>query len=143
MASAILRCLTVEQALQLRPAGPLIRVRGDAPLGELVERFALSTQECFPIVDENEQLTGIIESRDIRRTITELGMADLIIARDLEVPASTIMPQDSLLSAVNTLAKSGREELVVCDPQDQQKILGIVSRGDVINCYNRQIAAAT
>lgn len=142
MASAILRRLNVAQALEMHDNEKLVVVPRNLGLGDLMERFAHSGQACFPTVDDDNRLKGVIESRDIRRIVTEVGMVDLIIARDIEVPAITVTPDASLLVAINLLVKTDREELVVVDPQDEKKVIGTLNRGDVVACYNRQIVAS-
>ncbi|GAG22998.1 unnamed protein product, partial [marine sediment metagenome] len=139
MASAILRHLTVGQALQDRPDGKLVTVNADMTLGELIEEFAYSNQACFPVVDHEQLMTGVIDSRNIRRIVTETGMADLIIARDIEIPATTVTMNESLLSALNNLVKSKSDEIVVVDEHESRRPISPLSRNDIIATYNRQI----
>jgi CIC family chloride channel protein len=139
MASALLRKMTVGQALVRRAGSDLVSVNGDMNFSELLKRYTHSSQACFPIVDDDQKLTGVIDAADIRRIITEAGMADLIIARDIERPAVTVTEDDSLLAAVNNLVQRDDNELVVVAEKDPRHITGILSRGDIIAAYNRQI----
>jgi len=139
MASAILRHLTVKQALDHRPDGKLITVNAEASLGALIEEFAYSTQACFPVLDEEQQMTGMIDSRNIRRIVTETGMADLIIARDIEVPATSVTLHESLLAALNSMVKSQSNEIVVVDEKDARTPIATLNQNDIIAAYNRQI----
>jgi CIC family chloride channel protein len=141
MASAILRHITVDAAVVRRKDTGLVVVHEDMSLAELIEQFADSTQSCFPVVDDNEELLGVVDAGDIRRTITEVGVGDLIIAGDIEMPARTVALHDSLLSAINNMVKSGSSEIIVVDDHDDHRIVGTLSRGDVIAAYNRQIVA--
>ncbi len=145
MANAILRGLTVEQALAVKGGGPasVVTIKADTALSEIVERYASSTQGCFPIVDAKDRLTGVIEANHIRRVVTETGMGELIIAHDIEVPAATVTPGDSLLAAVNEMVKFDRADLVVVDPNDDRRVVGALSRGDVVLAYNRLFSAAS
>jgi CIC family chloride channel protein len=140
MAGAILRHLTVGQAVHERPDGKLVLVDGDMTLGELIEEFAYSTQACFPVVDNEGLMTGVIDSRNIRRIVTEPGMADLIIARDIEVPATTVTLHESLLAALNNMVQSQSDEIVVVDERESRQPTTTLSRNDIIATYNRQIA---
>ncbi len=142
MASAILRNMTVRQALNYRPAGELITVQRDTSLGELVELFSHSNQACFPVLDENQRLTGMVDAGDIRRIVTEPGMEDLIIARDIERPPVTVSLEDSLLAALNNMVKTDSMEIVVVnDSVTNPQIEGTLSRGDIVAAYNKQIVA--
>lgn len=139
MAGAILRHLTVDQALTRRKSADLVVVPQNASFAELVRRFTACTQACFPVVDQKGLLTGVIDARDIRRIIMEAGVADLIIAGDIETRPTTVTPGDSLLSAVNNLVKTGSNELVVVEEADSRSIVGTLSRSDIMAAYNRQI----
>jgi len=139
MASAILRRLTVRQALVPGREKELVSVTRDTSLTELTQRFAHSTQACFPVVDDQQQLLGMIDADDIRRVITETGVGDLIIARDIEIPPVTVTPDDSLLAAINNLVRTQSNELVVVDQKDSRQLVDTLSRGDIIAAYNRQV----
>lgn len=142
MAGAILRRTTVGEAIAPHHADALVLIGGDVGFRELLKRYTTSSQACFPTVDAENLLTGVINAADIRRIITEEGVADLIIARDIERPATTIRPEDSLLAALNNLSKSGQPELVVVDKKDNRRVIATLGRGDIIAAYNRQIVSS-
>jgi CIC family chloride channel protein len=139
MASAILRRLLVGHAVGKRSDADLSLVQNDMAFHQLVKVFTASTQACFPVVDDQERLTGVIDSREIRRIVTEPFVADLIIARDIAVPATTVTTDDSLLAAINNMVKTDSDEIVVVDEKDPRRIVGTLSRSDIIAAYNRQI----
>ncbi|MFH1419355.1 MAG: chloride channel protein [Planctomycetota bacterium] len=143
MAGAILRRLTVDQALVRRFGDDLTLVSQDMGFRDLVQRYTMSTQACFPMVDEDNALVGVIDAQDIRRVVAETGIADLIIARDIGHPATTVTVEDSLLSAINNMVRTGEHELVVVDAKSPGEIIGTLSRGDIIAAYNRQIVDPT
>ena len=139
MASAILRRLTVHDALARTADEELIVVPRHMSLAELTEQFAHSTQPCFPVVDEKYQLSGVIDAMTIRQVVTEAGMGDLVIAGDIHGKPPTVTASESLLTAINHMVTDDREELVVVDEDDRRQIVGILSRSDIIAAYNRQI----
>ncbi len=139
MASAILRRLLVGHAVGKRADADLSIVPENMTMHQLIKVFTASTQACFPVVDKQEKLTGVIDSRDIRRIVTESFIADLIIARDIATPATTVTTDDSLLAATNNLVTTGSDEIVVVDAGDPRHIVGTLSRGDIVAAYNRQI----
>ena len=110
---AILGQLTVRQALATRPDTQPVLVTRQTSFHQLRELFANSTQFCFPVVDDENKLTGMIDEGDIRRIVTETGVDNLIIARDIEMPAKTATREDSLLSGLNNMVESNKQELVV------------------------------
>jgi CIC family chloride channel protein len=143
MASAILRRLEVGKAIGRRSDADLSIVHADMTFHQLLKVFTASTQACFPVVNEEEHLTGVIDASDIRRIVTEPFVADLIIAGDIAVQAPTMTPIDSLLAATNNMVKTGTNEIVVVDEDDPRRIVGTLSRGDIIAAYNQQIVGDT
>jgi CIC family chloride channel protein len=139
MAAAVLSRLTVRQALdRKRDAVPIV-VSQDMGFRELMTRFAETTQSCFPVVDDEQRLTGVIDTREIRRVIGEAGLEDVVIARDIEAPARTLTPGDSLQTAINRMVHDRSDEMVVVDQQDRRKVLGTLNRSDVVATYDRQV----
>lgn len=138
MAGAVLKRMTVREALSDKNVSSLLFVKGDLSFTALRKRYTESLQDCFPVVDEDEKLTGVIDADDIRGIVTELSVTDLIIARDVAKTATTIMLRESLLAALNKL-DLGVPALIVVDEKDERQIVGTLNRGDVIAAYNRRI----
>ncbi len=136
MASAILRRLTVAQALAAKRDLPVFVARSTS-LSELMKRFAQSTHAAFPVVDEQQQLVGVVDAGDIRRVVTEAGVGDLIIAGDIEKPAVTVTPEDSLLAAINHMVQTGSPDLMVVASPGSRSVVGTLNRADVFTAYNR------
>lgn len=139
MASAVLRTLNVAQTIAARRETPPVVVRRNANFSEIMAQFARSTQSCLPVVDAQDRLTGVIDTRDVRRVIREPGFEVILIAQDLEAPAATLTPADSLLTAISRMVAAQSDELVVVEENDPQKIVGTISRGDVIAAYDHHL----
>jgi len=90
-------------------------------------------------VDAEGRLAGAIDTRDIRRVIREPGFEAIVIAQDLAAPATTLTRADSLLTAIGRMVAAQSDELVVVDEDDPQKIVGTVSRSDIIAAYDRRL----
>ncbi len=104
----------------------------------LRKRYTETLQDCFPVIDEDDKLTGVIDADDIRGIITEINVTDLIIARDVAKPATTITSRESLLAALNKLDQ-GIPALIVVDEKDDRQIIGTLSRSDVSAAYNARV----
>ena len=141
MAGAVLKRMTVGQALRQSMDSGLIVVSGDLSFPELLKRYTASSQDCFPIVDEQSHLTGVIDANDIRGIVTETGISDLIIARDVARPAATVTGGDSLLAALNKLQQGDTAALIVVNETDEREVVGTLSRGDIIAAYRHQIVS--
>jgi chloride channel protein, CIC family len=143
MASAVLRQLTVAQAVASKLPGAIVVVPQGLRLREIMQRFAESAQGCLPVVDDEQHLTGVIDTREIRRIVGQVGLDDLVIARDIAVRATTVSPTDSLLIAIRRMVASHSDELVVVAEHDPQKVIGTLGRADVVSAYDRTLLETT
>jgi len=139
MATAVLQQMTVGQALAGKPRGSVSGVPRNARFSEVLSRFLHSAQSCLPVVDDHEGLTGVIETRDVRRVMCQPGFEAIVIASDLEIPATTLTAEDTLLTAISRMVASRSDELVVVAEDDPHKITGTIGRGDIIAAYDRQL----
>jgi len=139
MMGGVLKRMTVAAALGNGGRKPVITVKESTTLGDLLDRFASSNQRCFPVVDEDQKMVGVVDGADLRRTIREAGFVDqLIIAKELAENPPTLTPQEDLQSAVHKMVASMHDELVVVDEEDPRSVIGILSRGDLIAAYDSQ-----
>lgn len=138
MMGAVLHRVRVRDA---RPtnAEHVITVPADLPLRELVDRFAHCGQAVFPIVDREGRLEGVVDGRQLRRTLGESGVDTVLIAEDFQSPALVIEPDDTLYTAINRMTSSGYDDLVVVDAEDPRLLVGLLSRRQVINAYHRRM----
>ena len=141
MMAAVLRRLPVARALELQGREGVETVKGTQTARSLVRLFARTGQECFPLVDEEGRLSAMVEGRTLRYVLSEEGTADLVLAVDLATEAVTLTPKDSLLSALQRMSSSGRDELVVVDSADAGRPVATLSHRDVVLAYNRELEA--
>ncbi|MCO6436048.1 MAG: chloride channel protein [Phycisphaerae bacterium] len=139
MANAVLRYVTVGDILERRGELAPVLLRDEMSFPDVLDRYATSAQDCFPVVDKEGKLTGVIDGRDIRSIIHLGTVPELIIAHDIVRPAITVTPGDSLLAALNSLMRSNLSELVVIQPDEDDKIVGTLGQPDIVAAYNRQL----
>ncbi|RJP63964.1 MAG: CBS domain-containing protein, partial [Candidatus Abyssobacteria bacterium SURF_17] len=143
MMGAVLKRLTVANALSDGERKPVIVVSESTTLRELLDRFSHSKQACFPVVDDRNKLIGVVDGGSLRHTISEAGFVDqLIIAKELAGNPPTVTPDEDLYSAVHKMVASRHDELAVVDPKDPKKVVGILSRSDLVAAYDRQFLAS-
>jgi CIC family chloride channel protein len=108
---------------------------------DIVKHITMSKFSSFPVVDEEDHLVGILSFQDVRQHVFEPELEDLVVARDLANTQNvvTVNPADSLKDALGMLAYRNVEHLVVLDAKDQRKILGILTRRDIISAYKKAI----
>ena len=132
----VLQSLKVKDAM----ATELEVIAEDMPFGEILRHITLSKFSNFPMVNKEGQLTGILSFQDIREHVFDPELDQLVIAKDLAtLSVPTVTPTDNLKDALSSLAYGNIEQLPVVDTRDRSKLLGILTRSDIITAYNRAI----
>ncbi len=118
-------------------------VRADATLSQMVALVDESHQRLFPVVDEADLLIGAFRIEDLTHALEGTGVKGGIIAADLMErygKAPTVLPGDPLDRAMGIVCTGLREEVLVVDPADPRKLLGMLTRADVLVGYSRAVA---
>ncbi|MEE9126521.1 MAG: CBS domain-containing protein, partial [Planctomycetota bacterium] len=101
---------------------------------------AQSDSRYFPVVDANDRMTGIFSLTDIRRVMTEHELADLVLAKEIATEdVLRVTPDENLNDALKRFTLKNIGELPVVDPDDPQRVVGILSRKDLIGAYGRRV----
>ncbi len=135
----VLHSLRVSDVLDRGEAAAVVTVKASTPLATLLELFSETGHDAFPIVDDEGRLIGIVDDRAMRETIGTEGLVPLIVAQDLAEKAPLLHPSESLDSAMRKMVSSRHDELVVVDDTDERRIVGTLSRRDLIATYDARI----
>jgi len=110
-------------------------------LRKLIEYIPQSHYTTFPLVDEKGNLTGIISIQDFRKWIFEESIKDLVIVKELAtLNVITVTPDDTLYTVFKKWEKKPVEILPVVESNNSKKIVGALSRKDVIAAYNKALS---
>jgi CIC family chloride channel protein len=139
MMSSVLKRMTVGSVLEQGNPEPVNVVHENTTLTRLFEMFSESEAHSFPVVDKEGNLRGMVDGRLIRSVIGESEISNLVLAAEIAQPAVTIVPTDSLSTAVHKLVAGRYTELIVVEEDDPAKVLAILSRNDIITAYNQEI----
>lgn len=115
---------------------PVHTVRDDQVLGDVIQLMQRYHHDGYPVLNRQGRLVGIITLGDIRDVPLEgrLGVpVGQVMQRDLEV----VTPDQSLADAALALARRGVGRLPVVDPDDPRRLLGIITRSDILRAYLR------
>ena len=92
------------------------------------------------VVNENNDLTGIISFRDIRPLFEEEDLHLLVVAKDVATDnPKTVRAHDSILTALQTMSSLGVSQLPVVGGENGKKVIGILRDKDVIAAYDKAI----
>jgi len=102
-------------------------------LEELEHLFETHDHSGYPIVDENQKLIGVVTKQDLLHAHTsKLGdktPVELIMSTNLKL----LTPTDNLHTAILRLYEFKIGRLLVVDETNSGKLLGIITRSDIIN----------
>ena len=114
-----------------------IPVKADSTLRDLVHVITKSHRNIFPVLDEENNLKGIVKLDDIRNIMFHQEMYDTTKIRDLMItPEWTIQTGDPMESVARQFSESGRYNLPVLR---NGKYLGFVSRARVFSSYREML----
>ena len=116
----------------------LTTISPEAPGSEALRLMEVTSHHGFPLVDDRGLLHGMITADDVRRAaeegrleepVSSLGTHELVVA----------FPHETLNDALRKLGLRHIGRVPVVDPKDHRRILGIITRKDVIAAYNRAL----
>ena len=109
-------------------------VKPDETLRDIVHLFSVSERNVFPVIDNEQNLLGIITLDRIRKIMFQTELYDTVTAKELMfVPEVTVQTNDSMETVANKIQKSGKFNVAVLD--ENGKYLGFISRANVFSTY--------
>jgi len=91
-------------------------------------------------VDEEGKLTGILSFLDYHDAAFDEHLKDLVVAKELATQeVITISLDDNLYNALEKITSKDFSILPVVSPEDSSKLLGILTRRDIIGAYNKAV----
>lgn len=109
------------------------------PYPDIVRRFSETGGISFPILDESGHMTGWVTDAQLRVALTQHDVAPLLVAEDLGVTPITVPIDASVDVAVRRMIRHQLGELVVVDPGEPDRPLGVINRTQIVAAYDREI----
>jgi CIC family chloride channel protein len=123
----------------LRVAGilqPATTVRYNTPIRDVVDMLE-DLHSDVVVVDENDAVVGMITMQDLARSAREAhALGSLLIAADLALQTEELVPQDTLVLAIQKFGSQRIDTLPVIDSQTG-KLIGVVSRAHILSAYGK------
>ncbi len=123
------------------------------PLTELLARFDRHDFNAFPVVDDAGRLLGVVSKLDVLRLFLGDRAGGGRPAHDMaREPVEAFMsgeviamaPDDTLEAAGQRMVEARQHSLPVVEPSDgAPKLVGMLSRGDVLRALRFRLADAT
>jgi len=109
----------------------------DMSFDHLVKVISSSPEMYFPVVNREGKMTGIFSLNDVREFMFDNSLNSLIVAKDIAIPnVVRVEWQESLQEALDKMVLLNVDELPVVRVEDPDKIVGMISKRDIISYYH-------
>lgn len=126
----------------MRP--PVPPVRENVTLSGLAERFLTSSNNFLPVVDAKQKLIGLIALQDLKEYLNAGAELRAVIAYDvMRPPATCVTPNQRLLDVLPVVLASEQRNVPVVNSLKENRLIGSVTRSEVLNLFSEAIAAAS
>jgi len=113
-------------------------------LPEVIERLSKTAYHGLPVTDEVGRYLGMVSLEEVHLASRLTSPGSLVVAADLmraDVPP--LRPEDRLDRALELFMESNRLVLAVVDGSPEQRVIGIVRRGDISSAYLQCVHGST
>jgi CBS domain-containing protein len=105
----------------------------NATVSEIGTRLILRSINGMPIIDDDGKVIGILTIIDILRAIKDNKNIDLLKASDIMTRSPIVIYQEtSVMDIIDIMDKKGIEMIPVVEEERDDRLIGIVSRKDII-----------
>ncbi|TCK61882.1 chloride channel protein [Seleniivibrio woodruffii] len=107
---------------------------------DVVHFIARTKHNNFPVLKDDGTFAGVLLFEELREFVFEEGLEDIVVAGEVcEKDIPFVIPETTLADAIDSIGFKNVELLPVLDPADHSKLLGIITRRDIITTYNKMI----
>ena len=107
-------------------------LRADATVADA--REMLETHQGFPVIDSTGHLIGVITRRDYAGKAAETRIGDLV-----QHPPSIVFLDNSLRDAADHMVRENVGRLPVVTREDPGRVIGIITRSDLLSAHARRL----
>ena len=116
-------------------------LKAEQPLSELSKLISRTSEEIFPVLDNNGRLLGVVHLEKILTVMLDPQVHSLLVVMDLmETPCGVVTPDDDLAGAMRNFEKFNLKYLPVCDSHGL--FHGFVSKAEIFVKYRRMVREA-
>ena len=115
---------------------PVETVNSKAPVRQVVEKRFATGHQGYPVVDADGHLAGIITATDMRRKVKE-GDLDRPVEEFMTRDPVCVVPGETAHEALTEMVRLDVGHLPVVDAQDPRKLVGFLTRTDLIGVERR------
>ncbi len=119
----------------------LLTIHPEQSLGDLTELVKKSKRNIFPVINEENELQGIVTLDDIRDIMFDQEKRDnVLIQAIMQKPPAYVSPHEKMQSVMNKFQLTQAWNLPVID---DGKYVGFVSKSRIFNAYRSKLIKQT
>jgi CIC family chloride channel protein len=120
---------------------PIPPLKQTATFRAIADRFLTSPNNFLPVVDEKQQLVGIVALQDLKEYLNAGQELNGVIAFDvMRPPPACLTPSQKLLDALPVLLASEQRNIPVVNTQKERRLVGALVRGEALGLLSEAIA---
>jgi len=109
-------------------------------MGRLFQIISKSKYNSFPVIDKDNKLTGMLSFNDYSEALFNEDLKHLVIVRDIAtLDVVKISVNDNIFNALEKISPRDLSILPVVSFEDDTKLLGILTRRDIMRAYNQAV----
>jgi CIC family chloride channel protein len=113
-------------------------------LRQFAEFISNTRHTNFPLINAKGELSGIISVQDFLGVVFEKDLLDLVVVKELATTdVTTVYAWENLDEAMRKIGYRNIEQLPVVAQNNSKKLIGLISRRDMVSAYNRALMART
>lgn len=124
-----LQQFSVKEAMSLDPEC----VEENISLGSLNRVFQRTTHGALPVVDAEQNLVGIVTRNDLKQALEENLKRNTKVSQVMSKSLIILTEDDNLHQAIISLHEHNIGRLLIVDRHNPKKLIGIMTRSDIIN----------
>ena len=137
----IMQTVQVEEVMNKAP----ITMHNEQSVADLFAAFQETHLGGFPVLNNNNELYGIVTMQDMERTIQDMertlhrkdvNLRDLKIWDVANPSPVTVFPDEPIWSAIRKMAPRDLARLPVVARSNPKQFVGLISRSDIVRAYN-------
>lgn len=110
-------------------------VKSNATLGQLVQVISQSQRNLFPVLNDRDELIGVVLLNDIRTIMFNKDLYNKTLVREIMIiPPAFVRNDEPMESVMNKFESTGAWNLPVVD---NRKYVGFVSKSKIFSVYRR------
>jgi len=131
----VMRAIKVSDAMRTE----LDYAKDDMTIRDVVKLMQKTRHTGFPVLGSREELVGIVTLKDIRDTKPPEKRLSIPVKDIMTTDLIVSYPDDTLDDVFKKLTYHNIGRLPVVKRENPERIIGMLSRSDIINAYNQKV----